>query len=146
MELKRYGWSRHFFPQDLHIRGSHSSKHWFFCIWGIASPSFPWSWNNCHTDHVEIKTESTKDRAPSGNHRKDQSWRRTCWSRTMELGFVEMGYPLICLGGLSFLSGIDQTTEEGRLWVELTVPYPRWEPEDQVSDWQNLPEDVNSNL
>ena len=55
---------------------------------------------------MEIKAESTKDWVPNGKHRKDQSWRRMCWSRTINPGFVEMGYPLICLGGLSFLGGI----------------------------------------
>ena len=55
---------------------------------------------------MEITTESTRDWVPYGNHRRDQSWRRMCWSRTIDLGFFEMGYPSICLGGLSFLGGI----------------------------------------
>ena len=37
-----------------------------------------------------------------------------CWSRTINLGFVEMGYPLICLGGLSFLGGIAKSQKKAK--------------------------------
>jgi hypothetical protein len=32
----------------------------------------------------------------------------------MNLGFVEMGYPLICLGGPSFLGGIAKSQKEAK--------------------------------
>ena len=87
----------------------------------MAPPSFPWYWNNCHTDHVEIKTEWAKDWVPYGKHREDQSWRRMCWSRTMNLGFVEMGYPLICLGGPSFLVGIAKSQKKAKNLLKVNL-------------------------
>ena len=46
-----------------------------------------------------------------------------CWSRAINLGFIEMGYPLNCLGGLSFLGGIAKLRRRGCCWLSWITPY-----------------------
>jgi len=70
---------------------------------------------------VEIKTEWAREWVPYSKHREGQSWRRTCWSRTINLGFVEMGYPLICLGGLSFLGGIAKSQKKAKNLLKVNL-------------------------